>query len=57
MTSAKASDPFILAGIEVQRLLGLPMQAEHGLKPANAAVKDSVAREWAKLISCSWSWN
>ena len=35
----KGVGPFILAGIEVQRLLGLPMQAEHGLKPANVPLK------------------
>ena len=53
----KGVGPFILAGIEVQRLLGLPMQAEHESKPANVPSKIPSREEWAKLISCSWSWN
>ena len=44
----KGVGPFILAGIEVQQLLGLPMQAHHALKPT-AAVKPSVAKAWTQM--------
>jgi unsaturated rhamnogalacturonyl hydrolase len=44
----KGVGPFILAGIEVQKLLGLPMTATHDLKTA-ASSKPSVAREWAQV--------
>jgi unsaturated rhamnogalacturonyl hydrolase len=35
----KGVGPFILAGVEVQRLFGLPMQAEHEPRPANVPSK------------------
>ena len=44
----KGVGPFILAGLEVQQLLGLPMQAQHELNPARAT-KVSVAREWEQV--------
>ena len=37
--------PLILAGIELQELLGLPMKATHDIK-ASAQAKLSVAKEW-----------
>ena len=36
----KGVGPFILAGIEVQKLLGLPMTATHEIKPGPVAVPD-----------------
>lgn len=44
----KGVGPFILAGIEIQKLLGLPMQAQHEAKPAGAA-KPSMAKEWEQV--------
>jgi unsaturated rhamnogalacturonyl hydrolase len=44
----KGVGPFILAGIEIQKLLSLPMQAQHDLKTASAA-KPSLAPEWAQV--------
>jgi unsaturated rhamnogalacturonyl hydrolase len=43
----KGVGPFILAGIELQKFLGLPMTATHDIKPATA--KPSVAKEWAQV--------
>ena len=46
----KGVGPFILAGIEVQKLLGLPMTVEKETKKADAApAKDSVAKEWSQV--------
>jgi len=44
----KGVGPFILAGIELQKLLDLPMTAAHERKTAEAA-KPSVAKEWAQV--------
>jgi unsaturated rhamnogalacturonyl hydrolase len=44
----KGVGPFILAGIELQELLDLPMSATHEQKSASAA-KPSVAKEWAQM--------
>ncbi|MEY4385665.1 MAG: hypothetical protein RLY20_948 [Verrucomicrobiota bacterium] len=44
----KGVGPFILAGIEIQKLLGLPMNATHERKSA-AASRPSVAKEWAQV--------
>jgi unsaturated rhamnogalacturonyl hydrolase len=44
----KGVGPFILAGIEIQQLLKLPMQATHELKQP-AAAKPSVAKEWEQV--------
>jgi unsaturated rhamnogalacturonyl hydrolase len=44
----KGVGPFILAGIELQELLDLPMSATHERKSA-AAGKPSVAKEWAQM--------
>jgi unsaturated rhamnogalacturonyl hydrolase len=43
----KGVGPFILAGIEVQKLLGLPMIASHDTGQTNAA--SCAAKEWAGL--------
>lgn len=44
----KGVGPFILAGFELQKLLGLPMTAEHELRAA-PATKPSVAKEWEQV--------
>jgi unsaturated rhamnogalacturonyl hydrolase len=44
----KGVGPFILAGLEVQQMLGLPMQAQHDLNVSSAA-KVSVAKEWEQV--------
>ena len=44
----KGVGPFVLAGIEVQKLLGMPMTVRKETKQA-AAAKPSVAKEWAQL--------
>jgi len=44
----KGVGPFILAGIELQKLLALPMTATHEHKTAGVT-KPSVAREWAQV--------
>ncbi|MES2920343.1 MAG: glycoside hydrolase family 88 protein [Verrucomicrobiota bacterium] len=44
----KGVGPLVLAGIELQTLLGLPMTATHDIKAA-AAAKPSVAKEWAQV--------
>ncbi|HMP82890.1 MAG TPA: glycoside hydrolase family 88 protein, partial [Verrucomicrobiota bacterium] len=44
----KGVGPFIFAGIELQKMLGLPMTATHDIKPARAA-GESIAREWAQM--------
>lgn len=43
----KGVGPFIFAGIEMQRLLGLPMTAPRDIKPAPD--QPSVAREWEQV--------
>jgi len=43
----KGVGPFILAGIELQKLLGLPMTATHDIQ--NPAARPSVAKEWAQM--------
>lgn len=43
----KGVGPFILAGIELQKLLGLPMMATHDIP--RAAAKPSVAKEWEQV--------
>jgi unsaturated rhamnogalacturonyl hydrolase len=46
----KGVGPFILAGIELQRLLGLPMEVEkEAIKATSTAAKKSVAPEWAQV--------
>ncbi len=44
----KGVGPFILAGIELQKLLDLPMAAQHEFRAA-AAAKPSVAKEWEQM--------
>jgi unsaturated rhamnogalacturonyl hydrolase len=44
----KGVGPFILAGIEVQQLLSLPMNATHDVGKAEPA-KPSVAKEWSQV--------
>jgi unsaturated rhamnogalacturonyl hydrolase len=44
----KGVGPFILAGIELQKLLGLPMQAQHVLNSA-VETKRSQAKEWGQV--------
>ena len=46
----KGVGPFILAGIEIQRLLGLPMKAKHELRTAAGTDgSTSVGKEWAQV--------
>ena len=44
----KGVGPFILAGIELQKLLGLPMTVKNESKPADTS-KPSMAKEWAQV--------
>ncbi len=44
----KGVGPFILAGIELQKLLGLPLKASHELR-ADTGARPSVAKEWEKM--------
>lgn len=44
----KGVGPFIFAGIEMQKLLGLPMTAVKETRPPGPA-KESVAKEWAQV--------
>ncbi len=44
----KGVGPFILAGIELQKLLDLPMAAQHEFR-ARSAAKPSVAKEWEQM--------
>jgi unsaturated rhamnogalacturonyl hydrolase len=45
----KGVGPFILAGIEVQKLLGLPISAPEAQKKAESAGVKSVATEWSQV--------
>jgi unsaturated rhamnogalacturonyl hydrolase len=45
----KGVGPFILAGIEVQQLLGLPMTVSREVPPADAPARPSMAKEWEQV--------